>query len=296
MTTNAPRASGHGGSCPEAASPRPLPSGGEVMSPGASAPSSVFRIGVFGRRGSGKTALVRRLAGLPPIPPVPDSEASPRYFCRLAGGGQAEVTESPALEDCAPHRAGMRDRIRTALAGVDLALLVMDPRAGYGEHEEGLLLAAEQAAIPVVGVLNKGDLRLPHDQLADFLVERGLRVAGLSAWTGDGCPELAAAIAEVRAGEAADRPAVTPAASAGERRVASANSKGGITVVVLPPAAPARGPDGAAADSRAAAGVDPALIREVLSAGGTLVFCRSEELPDVLHRLAPVTQVRVHHR
>ncbi len=287
MTTNAPRASGHGGSCPEAASPRPLPSGGEVMSPGASAPSPVFRIGVFGRRGSGKTALVRRLAGLPPIPPVPDNAASAWYRCRLDGEGAAEVTESPALEDCAAHRAGMRDRIRTALAGVDLALLVMDPRAGYGEHEEGLLLAAEQAAIPVVGVLSKGDLRLPHDQLADFLVERGLRVAGLSAWTGDGCPELAAAIAEVRAAGAAERRVACPAAADDER--------GGVMVYVLPPAA--GNADGAAAvEAGSPVAVDPAVVREVVSAGGTLVFCRPEELPDVLRRLASLPPVQLHHR
>lgn len=267
MTVNAPRASRHGGSCPEAA--------------------SVFRIGVFGRRGSGKTALVRRLAGLPPIPPVPDNGTSAWHRCRLTGVGTAEVTESPALEDCAAHRAGMRDRIRTALAGLDLALLVMDPRAGYGEHEEGLLLAAEQAAIPVVGVLSKGDLRLPHDQLADFLVERGLRVAGLSAWTGDGCAELAAAIAEIRKRGNAD-----------QREACSAppeDIRGGVTVFILPPAEPG-GSAGDSADASAGPAIDPAVVREVVSAGGTLVFCRPEELPDVLRRLAPATPVQVHHR
>ena len=182
---------------------------------------------MFGRRGSGKTALVRRLAGLPPIPPVPDNGAPAWHRCRLAAVGALEVAESPALEDCAVHRTGMRDRIRTALAGVDLALLVMDPRAGYGEHEEGLLLAAEGAAIPVIGVLSKGDLRLPHEQLADFLAERGLRVAGLSAWTGDGCTELAAAIAEIQDAGSPYSPAASPETVAG--------TPGGVMVFVLPP-------------------------------------------------------------
>ena len=274
------------------AAPDPAPRPGAAGYARAAAPTSesVFRIGVFGRRGSGKTALVRRLAGLPPIPPVPDNGASVWHRCRLTGEGPAEVTESPALEDCAVHRMGMRDRIRTALAGVDLALLVMDPRAGYGEHEEGLLLAAEQATVPVLGVLSKGDLRLPHDQLADFLVERGLRVAGLSAWTGDGCLELATAIADIRAGRtAANRQAEHPAASVGARE--------SVIVFVLPPASTAGGTGDASTDNAdGAAAVDPAVVREVVAAGGTLVFCRPEELPDVLRRLAPVTPVRVHQR
>jgi hypothetical protein len=235
-----------------------------------------LRIGVFGRRGSGKTALVRRLAGLPPIPPVPDNGATAWHRCRLAGAGALEVTESPALEDCAVHRTGMRDRIRTALAGVDLALLVMDPRAGYGEHEEGLLLAAEQAGIPVVGVLSKGDLRFPHEPLADFLAERGLRVAGLSAWTGEGCAELAAAISGIRDGDSGDRPARSPDMAA--------SARGGVMVFVLPSREEAPG---------SGAGIDPAVVRDVVAAGGTPVFCRPEELPDVLRRLAPITPVRV---
>ena len=271
-STNAPRASGHGGSCPEAASTQTIPAGGGVLPADARDSHSVFRIGVFGRRGSGKTALVRRLAGLPPIPPLPDNGPAAGHRCRLAGIGASEVTESPALEECAVHRTGMRDRFRTALAGVDLALLVMDPRAGYGEHEEGLLLAAEQAVIPVVGVLSKGDLRLPHDPLADFLEERGLRVAGLSAWTGEGCAALAAAISETRNGESPGRRPARPAATGGPR--------GGVAVFVLPPAG-------------GSAGVDPAVVRAVVSAGGTLVVCRSEELPEVLRRLGPFTPVLV---
>jgi hypothetical protein len=278
VSTNAPQASGHGGSCPEAASVQSFPGEGGTLADGVRETGAVFRIGVFGRRGSGKTALVRRLAGLPPIPPLPDNGTAARHRCRLAGAGAAELTESHALEECAVLRAGMRDRIRSALAGMDLALLVMDPRAGYGEHEEGLLLAAEGAAIPVVGVLSKGDLRLPHDPLADFLVERGLRVAGLSAWTGEGCAELASAIAEIRgAGPARWKP---------EPPAAAAEARGGVTVFVLP----------SAVDKDGAAALDPLVVREVVSAGGTLVFCRPEELPEVLRRLSPFAPVQVRHR
>ena len=233
--TNAEPASGRGGS-----------------RPGATAP----RIGVFGRRGSGKTALVRRLAGLPPIPPVPAAGGPVRHRCDLAGLGVATVAESPALEECAVHVPGMGDRIARALAEVDVALLVMDPRAGFGEHEEGLLLAAERSHIPVVGVMSKRDLRPPHEQLVEFLAGRGLPVACVSAWSGEGCPALLSEIA------------------------ACAERREGVVVLVLPPGGGAE----------AASGVlGSPVVRDLVTAGQTLVCCRPEELPDVLRRLAPVT-------
>jgi GTPase Era involved in 16S rRNA processing len=161
-----------------------------VPRPGA----AVYSIGVFGRRGSGKTTLVRRLAGLPPIPPLPAAGAPVPRTIRLPGAGEVTIVESPALEDCAVHQAGMRDRIRAGLAGVDLALLVMDPRAGFGEHEEGLLLQARAEARPVIVILSKRDAYAPQEQLVEFLARRSLPVIGASAWTGEGLASLAAAV------------------------------------------------------------------------------------------------------
>ena len=238
-----------------------LTNGESASGRGGSRPGApAVRIGVFGRRGSGKTALVRRLAGLPPIPPVPAAGGPVRHRCDLAGVGVATVAESPALEECGVHMPGMGEAIARALAEVDVALLVMDPRAGYGEHEEGLLLAAEQARIPVIGVLSKRDLRPPHEQLVEFLAGRGMPVAAVSAWSGEGLPALASAIS------------------------ACCDRREPVVVLVLPA-------DGGAG---AASGVlgSPA-VRDLVTAGQTLVCCRPEELPDVLRRLSPATPLRI---
>lgn len=161
-------------------------------------------VGILGWTNVGKSTLMNRLVG-EKIAAVADVAQTTRHqilgVLHLPKVGQIVFVDTPGLHEprLRMNRA-MVDAVHRSLAGVDLALLVVDAARGLGRGDEEAARVIRKAAVPALAVLNKTDLVVPKARLLPMMK---LLVEGwgceeaipVSARTGEGCDRLVASLA-----------------------------------------------------------------------------------------------------
>src|ERR1700736_1481904 len=153
-----------------------------------------FTVAIIGRPNVGKSTLFNRLAGRP-LALVDDTPGVTRD--RRAGEGDVagltfRMIDTAGLEETAPETlAGrMRTQTESALTQADVALLVIDARAGLTPMDRHFARWLRRAGKPVVLVANKAEGRQAVAELDEgYTLGLGDPVA-ISAQHGEGLGEL----------------------------------------------------------------------------------------------------------
>jgi GTPase len=153
-----------------------------------------FTVAIIGRPNVGKSTLFNRLAGRP-LALVDDIPGVTRDR-REANGRIADLAfqliDTAGLEEAAPETLSGRMRAQTArsLADADVALLVVDARAGLTAADRHFARWLRRADKPVILVANKAESRAAISELTEaFALGLGEPVA-ISAQHGEGLGEL----------------------------------------------------------------------------------------------------------
>jgi len=153
----------------------------------------------------GKSSLLNRFVG-EKVAAVADAPQTTRHRIlgvrSLEGRGQIVFVDTPGLHR--PRYRLNRNMVRRAedsLAGVDVALLVVDAARGLGPGDEQAASLVRRAGGVGIAVLNKIDLVHPKDRLLPIMDrvvrEWGMREAiPVSARTGEGCDGLLATVVD----------------------------------------------------------------------------------------------------
>src|SRR5439155_13251180 len=153
-----------------------------------------FTVAIIGRPNVGKSTLFNRLAGRP-LALVDDTPGVTRDR-REAEGHVADLAfrmiDTAGLEETAPETLAGRMRAQTesALAQADVALLVIDARAGLTPMDRHFARWMRRSGKPVVLVANKAEGRRALAELDEaYTLGLGDPVA-ISAQHGEGLGEL----------------------------------------------------------------------------------------------------------
>ncbi len=139
-----------------------------------------IQIGVFGRANVGKSSLVNWIAdqSVSIVSPVPgtttDVVAKPMELLPL---GPVTLLDTGGLDDRSELGALRVERSRRIFDRADVVLLVLEPEV-WTPFEDAVIREATRRDIPVVGVINKCDERMPSEE---FLSSVGQRCAGVVA-------------------------------------------------------------------------------------------------------------------
>lgn len=155
-----------------------------------------LHIGIFGRRNSGKSSLLNAITGqnLSVVSEVAGTTTDPVYKAmEIHGIGPCMLIDTAGFDD-EGELGGMRvEKTREALNKTDIALLVF-AEDDFTEESKWAEKFKERN-IPVLPVLNKADLHSDSATLAAKIEEAlGLRPVVVSAKTGEGIPEVLAAL------------------------------------------------------------------------------------------------------
>ncbi|MBN2576588.1 MAG: [FeFe] hydrogenase H-cluster maturation GTPase HydF [Deltaproteobacteria bacterium] len=169
-----------------------------------------LHIGTFGRRGVGKSSLLRALTRqqVSTVSPEPGTTADPvEKPMELMPLGPVLFIDTAGIDDVGALSAPRAEQTMKVLDRTELAVLVL-AEEGLGSLEIGLLDAFEQRKIPVLPVLNKTDLSKPDEVTMDRLLHHGLKPVALSATTGKGLPELREALVALAPDEFLNAPTI----------------------------------------------------------------------------------------
>jgi len=142
--------------------------------------SNRVHIAIFGRRNAGKSSLINALAGqdVALVSDVPGTTTDPVYKAmELREVGPVVFIDTPGIDDEGKLGSARVSRTLKAINRADIAVLVVDARAGFGDPEKKALEELGRRRVPVIGVLNKMDavggsrndsLRALTDSLREF--------------------------------------------------------------------------------------------------------------------------------
>ncbi|MDI6893614.1 MAG: [FeFe] hydrogenase H-cluster maturation GTPase HydF [Bacillota bacterium] len=155
-----------------------------------------LHIAIFGRRNAGKSSLINALTGqdIALVSEVPGTTTDPVYkSMEILPLGPVVIIDTAGIDDAGALGELRVRRTESVMRRTDLALLVVDPGAGAGDYEEGIVSRLRSAGIGVLGVLNKTDLLAPGEaeracrELSDRL---GIPLVPVSSLTRDGIDRL----------------------------------------------------------------------------------------------------------
>lgn len=148
-----------------------------------------LQIGIFGRRNVGKSSLINALTGqdVALVSDRPGTTTDPvSKAMEIPLLGPVVLVDTAGLDDegeLGELRVGRTEKV---LSRIHLALIVTDPHVGFGTWEEEILAQVQKRNLPVLLVVNKGDLA--DDPLPQ--APEGVDVLALSALRGEGIPAL----------------------------------------------------------------------------------------------------------
>jgi len=179
----------------------------------------VFTVAIVGRPNVGKSTLFNRLVGqrLALVDDTPGVTRDRREGDAAVGDLRFRVIDTAGLDEAEPGSlaARMQQQTARALSDADLALFVIDARAGLTPLDRHFADWLRRGSTPVVLVANKAEGRSGDSGLYEaFALGLGEPIA-LSAEHGEGMSELYAALVPF-----ADRRAAAIAATEAEERIA----------------------------------------------------------------------------
>ena len=178
-----------------------------------------FTVAIVGRPNVGKSTLFNRLVGqrLALVDDTPGVTRDRREGDAAVGDLRFRVIDTAGLDEAEPGSlaARMQQQTARALSDADLALFVIDARAGLTPLDRHFADWLRRGSTPVVLVANKAEGRSGDSGLYEaFALGLGEPIA-LSAEHGEGMSELYAALVPF-----ADRRAAAIAATEAEERIA----------------------------------------------------------------------------
>ena len=167
-----------------------------------------IHISFFGRRNAGKSSVLNAVIGqeLAVVSDVKGTTTDPVYkSMELLPLGPVTVIDTPGIDDEGELGALRVRKSYQVLNKTDVAVIVVDSQAGFGEQEEKLLNRMQEKQIPCVLVFNKMDQKnaVCPEKIKD------IPVLGVSARTKAGITELKETIAKAAKTEAVSKPLVS---------------------------------------------------------------------------------------
>lgn len=227
-------------------------------------------IALFGRRNAGKSSLINALTNqdIALVSEVAGTTTDPvSKAMELLPLGPVVLIDTPGSDDAGELGELRIQRTLRVMRQANVAVLVLDPRAGVGAAERDLLERMRREGLPVIAVLNKAEGGGYERQIALWQEALGLPLLSVSARTGRGLDELKAQIAEAASQEPPEPPLLEDLVLAGD------------TVVLVTPI------DLAAPKGRLILPQVQAL-REILDRDATAVVVKETQLDAALHTLA----------
>ena len=222
-------------------------------------------IGFFGRRNAGKSSVLNAVIGqeLAVVSDVKGTTTDPVYkSMELLPLGPVTVIDTPGIDDEGELGTLRVRKSYQVLNKTDVAVIVVDSQAGFGEQEEKLLNRMQEKQIPCVLVFNKMDQKnaVCPEKIKD------IPVLGVSARTKAGITELKETIAKAAKTEAVSKPLVSDLLDPSD-----------FVVLVVPI-------DKAAPKGRLIL-PQQQTIRDVLEAGAAAIVIKENELSNTLKTL-----------
>lgn len=153
---------------------------------------SRLHIAIFGRRNSGKSSLINALTNqdIAIVSSVPGTTTDPVYkSMEILPVGPVVIIDTAGIDDVGELGDLRIKKTLGVLDKSDLIVLVIDPGQEVGDYELNLISKAAVKGVPVVGVLNKIDIK-PEADLADLESKLGIKVVPVSAITRQGIENL----------------------------------------------------------------------------------------------------------
>ncbi|MCH5183081.1 MAG: [FeFe] hydrogenase H-cluster maturation GTPase HydF [Oscillospiraceae bacterium] len=220
-------------------------------------------IGFFGMRNAGKSSLVNAVTGqaLSVVSDVKGTTTDPvKKAMELLPLGPVLITDTPGLDDEGELGEKRVQKAKQILAQTDIAVLVIDGRAGPSPEDEALLSLFKERKLPYVLAFNKADLLAERRELTPDALY-------VSAATGEGIHALKERLGSFAKG--LQNP---------KRLVADLLSGGDMAVLVVPV-------DEAAPKGRLIL-PQQQVMRDLLDAHCSFAVCQDTELRETLASLA----------
>jgi [FeFe] hydrogenase H-cluster maturation GTPase HydF len=158
-----------------------------------------LHIGFFGRRNVGKSSLLNAITAqqVSIVSSIAGTTTDPvEKPMELLPLGPVLFIDTAGIDESLGLGALRVEKTRQVLERTEIAVLVAELGV-WGEFEDGLLHDFITRQIPAVVVINKIDMAVPDDALANRLRATGLHVVLASAITGAGLGDLRAALIEM---------------------------------------------------------------------------------------------------
>lgn len=223
------------------------------------------RIVFLGRCNVGKSSLLNAIAGqnVAVVSEQRGTTTDPvRKAMEILPVGPVLLCDTPGLDDTSEIGSLRMERTRSELRQADLAVIVFDAAAGYGEFEKEIYDEVKSLLIPVIFVASKCDLAggAPESPLPQA------EVCKVSALNGDGIENVKLQIIKA-----------LPEEPSGLRLAADLVPPGGVAVLVVPI-------DSAAPKGRLIL-PQQQVVRDLLDNGAIPVVARDSELEKALQTL-----------
>lgn len=153
---------------------------------------SRLHIAIFGRRNAGKSSLINALTNqnIAIVSSVPGTTTDPVYkSMEILPLGPVMIIDTAGIDDIGELGELRIKKSLGVLNKTDLMVLVVDPSQGAGDYEKDLIEKAKERNVPVVGVLNKIDLK-PEITPEELERELGIKFVPVSAVTRQGVEDL----------------------------------------------------------------------------------------------------------
>lgn len=156
--------------------------------------ASRLHIAIFGRRNAGKSSLINALTNqdIALVSSIPGTTTDPVYKAmEILPVGPVMIIDTAGIDDVGELGELRIERTKQVLNKADLAIVVLDAEVGLTEDEKSLINDIKNRNMPIVGVVNKVDLKeLESTLIEEWEKDIGVKFIAVSAKDNIGLEEL----------------------------------------------------------------------------------------------------------